>query len=356
VGSLFLSGWPAACCSIFRDPIVKPNFAILSVHEGTNLIACHHFDPTVKAADGGDSTQRRVRVIYLVSRDREEIIEYTAAIEHAIRDLQNWYERQLGGPTFRLSEPVVEVVKSNRPAAWFYGNPNGNDKDNWGFNNTLDEANRQLGAKYNDPKFVWVLYSDGPGNKGRGGSGVTCLPEDDLLGLVGKHPTQKDKLRWIAGLGHELGHAFGLPDLSDTKKHADAIMWTGIYGKYPDKTYLTDDDKKILMRSPFFYHKNNTPVFQKGKVIARYTYQGGAFEQHAGKDPIYWTDTKTSGDAAFTFEESRRDKEHIFLNDTSRGFTVRLPIIGGNSLLSTDSEKTWRPLYQIAEPTSTNRE
>jgi len=311
-------------------------------------------NPLVKVGDGEKSTLRRVRMIYLVSSDREENVEYTAAIEHAIRDLQNWYGRQLSGPTFRLSDPVVEVVKSNRPADWFYGNPNGNHKDNWGFNNTLDEARRLLGVKRHDPKFVWAIYSDGPGNKGRGGSGVTCLPEDDLLGLVGKHPTQKNKLRWIAGLGHELGHAFGLPHPSDTRKHADAIMWTGMYRKYPDTAYLTDDDKKILMRSPFFYHENDKPVFQKGKVIARYTYRGGAFEQHAGKDPIYWTETKTDSDASYTFEESRRDSEHIFLHDSSRGFTIRLPVTGGRSSLSTDSEKTWQPLYQIAEPSSTD--
>jgi len=166
-------------------------------------------NPSVKAADGEESALRRVRVIYLVSRDREENVEYTAALEHAIQDLQNWYGQQLGGPTYRLSDPVVEVVKSNRPADWFYGNPNGNHQDNLGYNNTFAEAKRLRGAKHNDPKFVWVIYSDGPGNKGRGGSGVTCLPEDDLLGLVGKHPTQKNKLRWIAGLGHELGHASG---------------------------------------------------------------------------------------------------------------------------------------------------
>ncbi len=312
------------------------------------LLAC---TVPVKAADDEEPALRRVRVVYLVSRDRDEDVEYTAAIEHAIRDLHKWYARQLGGPTFRLSDPVVEVVKSNRPADWFYGNPNGNHQDNWGYNNTFAEAKRLRGARHNDPMFVWVVYSDGPGNKGRGGSGVTCLPEDDLLGLVGKHPTQKDKLRWIAGLGHELGHAFGLPHPSDTKQHADAIMWAGIYGKYPDKTYLTDEDKRTLMHSPFFYHKDSTPVFQKGRVVVRYTYRGGAFEQHAGKDPIYWTETKIDSDASYTFEESRRDTEYIFLNDRSRGIAIRLPVKGGRSSFSNDSETTWQSLYQIAEPT-----
>lgn len=306
----------------------------------------------VEADDGSKSDLRRVRVVYVVSSDRQENIEYTAAIEHAIRDLQKWYAGQLNGSTFRLNEPVVEVVHSPRPANWFYGSPNGAHKDNWGYNNTLDEANRLLGAKHNDPKSVWVIYSDGPGDKGRGGSGVTCLPEDDLLGLVGKHPTQTSKLRWIAGLGHELGHAFGLPHPTDTQKHADAIMWTGIYGKYPDETYLTDDDKRTLMRSPFFYRSDNTPVFEKGKVIVRYAYPGGAFEQHAGRNPVFWTESKADDEASYTFEESRRDANHIFIHDSSRGFTIRIPVSGGQSALSFDNEKTWQQLYETSGPSA----
>lgn len=76
-------------------------------------------------------------------------------------------------------------------AEWFYGSPNGSHQDNWGYNNALDEAKRLLGSQHNDPNFVWVIYSDGPGDKGRGGNGVTCLPEDHLLGLVGKNPLRR---------------------------------------------------------------------------------------------------------------------------------------------------------------------
>ncbi len=302
---------------------------------------------TVKARDEGAAELNRVRVVYLVSGDRDEKAEYTAAIEHAIRDLQAWYAKQLGGPTFRLHAPIVEVAKSGRPAEWFYSNPNGANKDDWGYNNALDEARRLLGAKHNDPKFVWVIYSDGPGDKGRAGSGVACLPEDDLLGLVGKHPTQKDQPRWIAGLGHELGHAFGLPHPQDTQKDADALMWAGIYGKYPDNTYLTDDDKKILMRSPFFYNEDDSPVLDIGAVVARYAYRGGAFEQHAGKNLIVWTERKTGGDVRFTFEESARDDKSITLRDRSRGIVLRLPVSGGVSTISTDDGKTWSAFHAL---------
>jgi len=300
-----------------------------------------------RASEGERPVARKVRVIYLVSRDRQERPEYTKALEHAIRDLQGWYGKQLGGPTFRLNDPVVEVVKTTHEAAWYTGNPNGANRDDWGFNNALAEARELLGARHNDPENVWLLYSDGPGNTGRGGAGVAYLPEDDLLGLVGRHPTQKDPLRWIAGLGHELGHAFGLPHPADTDKDADAIMWTGIYGKYPDKTYLTESDKRILMRSPFFYREDGSPVFQLGKVEARYPYSGGAFEQRGATPPIVWTETKAEGGEGYRFDEARRDAEFIYLHDDGRGIAIRLPLAGGLSSISTDGETTWRPLYEV---------
>ena len=309
----------------------------------------------VQILDAGGSCCLQTTAEEIAAAEERFHAEYTAAIAHAIRDLQKWYAKQLDGPTFRLHDPVVEVVKSNRNADWFYANPNGTNKDDWGYNNTFDEASHLIGTKKNDPESVWVIYSDGPGNRGRAGSGVACLPEDDLLGLVGNHPTQKSKLRWIAGLGHELGHAFGLPHPKDTKKHADAIMWTGIYGKYPDKAYLTEDDKKILMRSPFFYHENDAPVFDKGKVIVSYQYRGGAFNQHTGKKPILWTETKTGSDASYTFEETRRDGNYIYLHDQGRGMTIRLPVTGGRSSFSVNDEQTWSTLYNVTKALAKKR-
>jgi hypothetical protein len=108
-----------------------------------------------------------------------------------------------------------------------------------------------LGAKFNDENYTWVIYSDGPGNKGRGGSSICVMPEDDLKGLVGKHPTQPNIYRWYGGLAHELGHAFGLNHPANPEIHPMAIMWTGIYGYYPEQAYFTEEDKIILKNSPF---------------------------------------------------------------------------------------------------------
>ena len=212
-------------------------------------------------------TNRCIRFAYLVSRDREVVPEYVKAIEDAACDIRGWYAKQLGGPTFNLADPIVEVVHSDKPAAWFTTHPNGNDQASWGFYNTLDEMKRLRDVRPMRDNSIWVVYSDGPGNKGRAIPGFAYLPEDDLLGLVGKHPTQKDPVRWVAGMGHELGHTLGLPHPRDTTKHHDALMWAGFYGKYPDRCYLTDEDKAILAENPFIVAPAELNLVPKPHVL-----------------------------------------------------------------------------------------
>jgi alpha-L-fucosidase len=207
-------------------------------------------------AVGTNVAPNTVRFVYLVSADREMQPQYVGVIKHAARDVRAWYAKQLGGMTFELAEPVVEILHSDKNAEWFTTHTNGERHDDWGFNNTLAELKRLKNVSPNKDGFVWVIYSDGPGHSGRAYQGYAYLPEDDLLGLIGKHPTQPETNRWIAGLGHELGHALGLPHPADKVKDKDAIMWAGIYhGKYPDKCYLTDDDKKILAANPVIQNR-----------------------------------------------------------------------------------------------------
>ena len=290
---------------------------------------------------------KTVRVVYLVSQDRQVQTNYLQAVENAIHDLQGWYSRQLGGPTFKLHNPVVEVAKSSQTADWFYSHTNGVNRDDWGYNNTFAEASRLLGARLNDPHYVWVIYSDGPGNKGRGGSGVTCLPEDDLLGLIGKHPTQKDPQRWIGGLGHELGHAFGLPHPADTVRDADAIMWAGFYGKYPNGAYLTEQDKGILLHSSFFFDTAGRPMSESTAFVEKYTYAGGYFGKLTTNNPARWKEGKTDSTEAYYFEELKRDDQVVLLRDASRGMTIQIPLPGGESRFSWDDGATWSRLYDV---------
>ncbi len=288
-----------------------------------------------------------VRVIYLVSADREENPDYKAAIEMAIIDIQKWYRKQMKGRSFRLNEPIVEVLKSNQKAPWFTGESiEGVNEGDWGIMHTLSEVKRLLPNETIPGNYTWVLYSDGPGSSGRGGGQICYLPEDDLLGLTGQHPTQPEIPRWIAGLGHEIGHAFGLPHPSDTEKHANAIMWTGIYGKYPNETYLTPDDKATLEKSPFFMTdkelNSSNPIWQ-----TTYSYRGGSFVRYKteGGD-YYWIENANDG-STYRFEETRSDSDYYYAFGRST-VTLKIPINGGLSYYSGDDGRNWNRNHTVS--------
>lgn len=290
---------------------------------------------------------KTVRFIYLVSKDRKLNPEYQKAIEVAAKSIQSWYKKQLNGYTFRLTTPIVQVLYSNKNADFFYTNPNGQDEDDWGYNNTFAEVERLIGAKHFDKNYVYVIYSDGPGNKGRGGSGVCIMPEDDLLGLIGKHPEQKDVKRWIAGLGHEGGHAFGLGHPKDTDKDADAIMWGGIYGKYPDKTYLTEEDKEILSENPFFFNDKGESIAGEDIEIDRYNYKNGKFirNENSKTKVISWVEVTQTN--KFYFSEKEEDEQFYFLKANDRNIEIKIPIQKGQSYISTDGGNSWRKFYML---------
>lgn len=195
-----------------------------------------------------------VRYVYLVPKGTEAKPEYVAAIKGAAVQVQEWLAEKMDGKTYTIGEPAVEIVQSELSFEQFEGERiEGVQKGNWGFMHAFQELRRVKGEDAIVPhETVWVVYSGGRGNSGRAYPGFVYLPENDLLGLVGNHPTQKDPDRWKGGLMHELGHGLGLRHPLDRKKHASAIMWAGFYGKYPDKgAYLTAFDAALLQTSPF---------------------------------------------------------------------------------------------------------
>jgi len=67
--------------------------------------------------------EKSVRIVYLVSSDREVENDYLLGIEKAAISVQNFYRKELNGLTFKLNQPVVEVLRCNEIADYFYTNP-----------------------------------------------------------------------------------------------------------------------------------------------------------------------------------------------------------------------------------------
>lgn len=210
-----------------------------------------------------------VRIVYLVPADRVPRTDYVDRLTAAVEHLRIWFRNEMGdGTTFRLHAPVVEVVRSSQVASWYRVNPSG-DPVVWFFNNVVTDAFLLTGARFFDPNNTWVLYVDSDPACGQltgATSGVAVLPANDLRGLadepnippcVGDPPDTAGVCRWVGGLGHELGHAFGLPHPSacvdsdpTTVCSENALMWLG-YTTYPE-AYLLNEDRLALTDSPFF--------------------------------------------------------------------------------------------------------
>ena len=157
--------------------------------------------------------------------------------------------------TFRLNNPIVEVLYSEHTASWFSANNgsiSGTDPFYFFFFNTFTEMMALLGNDWNTSTYVYTVYVDAPGQTGAGATGMAFLPEHDLKGLIGESNEPVD--RWIGGLGHELGHGFGLPHPPDGSTYWNsAIMGFG-YITFPD-AILTPSDKEMLLNSGFFFKK-----------------------------------------------------------------------------------------------------
>ncbi len=194
---------------------------------------------------GFTQIKNSTRFIYMVPADKAFNPLYVPGIENVAIDLQRWFNEQLDGSTFILNNPIVEVINSDKDAIWFQENPNiFFPKRFWPFENALSEAHRTLGAQIFDPNHAWVVFVDTPDINGAGKGHFAYLTGNDLEIITGKNKNISSFDRLIGGVGHELGHAYGLPHSPDIPENRNAIMWSGIH-TYPD-AFLTEDEKTIL--------------------------------------------------------------------------------------------------------------
>ncbi|WP_419948373.1 hypothetical protein [Candidatus Palauibacter sp.] len=220
-----------------------------------------------------------VQVVYAIPADKAFNEEYNEAILDASQQMRTWYGHELGR-TFALAETVLrcdmpfteEVVLQDR------------DRDK----GTVFRAVVRGMHDCTDPpgqitfgqKTVWVVYADvlepcsSSYGLGQGGMGIAIMGARDLLGLT--IPRYDDcgvgvfrPERWVGGMGHELGHGFGLPhppgcDEGDEERCGNhtqtywSLMWLG-YASWPN-TFLLQAEKNSLLAGPFMIDEGPPPV------------------------------------------------------------------------------------------------
>ncbi len=210
-------------------------------------------------------TPSGVRLVVFLPSDRQITSTVIDNIKGAAMSVQAWLLRQTGGKTFAIASSDVEFCHSQRPASYYFDAP---------FYRVADDLAQCFGWiqrpwEEASGRNVWVVYTPIRGACGAalriGASlkNISIMGQGDIDGLAGKTAVTDDcgatlsygLDRWIGGLGHELGHAFGLPhppgcDQGLQGCDGAALMWLG-YATFPN-TYLRADERVTLGSSPLF--------------------------------------------------------------------------------------------------------
>jgi hypothetical protein len=195
---------------------------------------------TTGGDSGGEPQSGTMRVFYLRPTDVPFDQRYPDGITNVMHDAQDFFQAQLG-ETFRLNDPVVEVVEGDHEQVWYEETPNGDDRYWWSAANAQQEIQRRFDLPDNRWMVVSEVSAEGEGAGGGASGGWVLLPGHDADGAAG-YPAQQ--ARWVGGMVHELGHAFGLPDSSST----DGTCMSASFYEWPNCTF-TDSQKSTMRNS-----------------------------------------------------------------------------------------------------------
>jgi hypothetical protein len=173
--------------------------------------------------------------------------DYYRAARSTLIDLQGWYKNQMGNnKTFKLNPVVLDTLTGLHNSSWFNSN-NGDSLYNgtvaYGFYNSKYELKQLLGSKFDTVHNVYFIFVPADFPDETVPRGVAAEGIQNLEGLASSYPGS-----WRGGVGHALGHAFGLTEVAVANK--DGIMSEGFL-KYP-ACVLKPAEIDSLNASPFF--------------------------------------------------------------------------------------------------------
>jgi hypothetical protein len=152
-----------------------------------SLVLWYHA-PSAAAERITAGTSGEVRFIYLVPSERSVSQAYIEQITFAGRYFRLWLGQQLNGRTYRLADPGVRTVRSDKPARWFSSVERHTGLSAF-YSHRFDELARLGVARQTDPQARYMIHVDAAhvcGQSGTGGSGLAVVSANDLRGLSGQ--------------------------------------------------------------------------------------------------------------------------------------------------------------------------
>jgi hypothetical protein len=201
----------------------------------------------------GSTSGKLIRVVYMVPSDREPNPLYVATLEAAVLSLQLWLRDRMPNRTsFRVHEPVVNVVRTEHPESFYRSNVvDGVDPYFRFWDNVRDDTFLHLDTDWNDPDNVWLVYADADAACDQLGTGgvahLAVLPKNDLRGLAGEErvppcggtPDNEARCRWVGGMGLLMFIGMGVPNPAeedcDQACKESLLSWWG-YQSFPEAT------------------------------------------------------------------------------------------------------------------------
>ena len=213
----------------------------------------------------GSTNGRLVRVVYMVPSDRTPDPLYIATLEQSVLSLQLWLRDQMpNGTSFRVHSPLVNVVQTEHPEAYYnQDHTGGGDLVFW--DNVRDDTFLHLDTDWDDPDNVWLVYADADEACDILGAGAVAhlavFPKNDLRGLLGEErvppcggePDTHGRCRWVGGMGLLMFFAMGVPsppaEECDDDCRAALFTWYG-YTAFPEAA-VNEDQKTFLSGTGF---------------------------------------------------------------------------------------------------------
>ncbi len=228
------------------------------------------------------SNEPEIQAYYLIPSDKEPNTNYVAGIENTMAELRTWFSSVLGGPTFNVAQPTVEVLQLSKtsvelntdsdPCFCDFPDPY---KDIVGVN-IRAEADKlieklptdNIGREISRVRVYFTdVYMACPDNSIYNfvphqivsGNGVAILTGPILEILASTPPSWNavctptfNNGHWygVGKVAHELGHALGLQEQPENQAtgNTTTIMndWNGPLGQFPSINFLPQERQYLL--------------------------------------------------------------------------------------------------------------